>query len=168
MRLSIFNVKKEKIVLNTNVLLIKPFNDLYNVRNGEKLLAYCFYMTNPYPDENPFIYIDDKIKSSKILQYIGISSLPEEHKPLINECIRIMNEMYETPLVRLNKAIKMKIDDISSLLSKIDVTEKNLKMILEIIKGYKDVSEPYKMSVKNIMEEREMNVVGKNMVAYDQ
>lgn len=168
MRVSIFDVKKEKVVLNTNILLIEPFKNLYEKKNGEKYLAYCFYMTNPYPDENPFAYINERLRKERILDYIGLKKIDHEYEPLVNEVVNILNEMYETPLVRLNKSIKAKIDDIADYLNNTKINDKNMKIILDTIKGYKDISEPYKTSVKNIMEERETKIRGNNMIAYDQ
>jgi len=167
--MKIFDVKNNTVILNEHILLIEPFKKLYEKKNGLKYIAYCYYMTCPYEDDNPFVNIIESEKKNKILKYIGLKDIPEEYINDVNTIISLLNEMYETPIVRLYNSVKNKINDISEYLNNTKITDKNIRDIKDTIKSYKDIIEPYKSALNEVISERQSSKArGNQNVAYDQ
>lgn len=162
-------LKNKNVILNEHVLLLEPFKRLYNRPQGLKYIAYCFYMTCPYEDENPFANVLEEIKSERILKYLGIRKIPEDYNEDIKAVLSLFKEIYETPIVRLYNSIKNKVDDIAKYLENTKVTDKNIRDIRDTIKSYKDIVEPYKSALKEMLNERALTKTrGNQNVAYDQ
>ena len=163
----IFDIEKNKIVLNHHVMAIEPLYNLYQKNNGVKYLLYCYYLTNPYPDENPFALIPHHEKETKIKRYLNIQ-IKDDVLPLVKEAINFFNSIYETPIIRFHTSIKNKIDDISQYLQNTKVNDKNIRDILNTIKAYRDIIDPYKLTLKEVMEERDAKIKANINRPYDQ
>lgn len=166
--IKIFDIKNNKVIINEHILLLSPLSELYHLPNGIKYISLCYYLTNPYEDENPFIYFNDKIKETKIREYLGIKSIPNDVKPKIDRCITFLNEIYITPTVRLFNALKKKIDDIAEYLDNTIITDKNIKDVRDTIKAYNDIIQPYKTALQDIINERKNIDKEQINIAYDQ
>lgn len=164
----IFDIVNNRVVLNEHVAQIKEFRDVYHMDNGDRILAYCFYLTCPYPDINPFFYIEELNKKSTILRSLEISEdMVEDDR--VKRCLSLMEEMFLTPLIRINVVFKKKIEELARALNSMSMSKvENMEVFIRTMKEYKTISAMYKQSIEDIIAERELKVKGNILEPYDQ
>lgn len=136
--------------------------------NYLKIYAYIFYMACP-SQENPYYNVKLDIREDVIKNDIQMDFNTEDD--LILEAVQKATQLYETPTVRMHKAIITMLDNITDYMSTAAVTsgrDGNLQALTKLAKEFDEIRQSYKGIVKDLEDEQQTMVRGKQDLAYDQ
>lgn len=116
-----FTIVKGKLALDPNIALFKELKDVYDLKNGEKLLQLVYFRHSTDAD-NPFKDLDIRVMDENILQVVFNKSTWKELKLSEND-ITLFKKAEElflfynaTPEARLLKSMNRKMDQIAVML----------------------------------------------------
>lgn len=116
-----FTIVKGNLVLDPNIVLIRELNDLYKVKDGDKLLQLIYYRHSTDVD-NPFRDLDARVLEENILRLVFNKSSWDDIK-LASDIRKKFEKAEETflffnstPESRLLRSVNAKMDQIAKML----------------------------------------------------
>lgn len=117
--MTILTVKNGKVVINVNVLVIPSLakcKEYYEKKGGEELVLKVFeYLYCMYDPESPYQLLVEEARETKIKVDKRGDYNPDLDEPLI-KAAETLKELYETPIARLFRAVKVSLDKVSVFL----------------------------------------------------
>lgn len=117
-----FIIAKGKLVLDPSIILLKDLNDLYNCKQGDKLLQVIYY-THAKDVENPFKDLDRRVISTNVLQAVfgkaewkDLKTTKETDK-IFDKAEKCFLYHCSTPETRLKESLEVKMDEITTMLN---------------------------------------------------
>lgn len=161
------NSSGKNISIRKELLSLETFSKYYEKDKDKfvKWVAYIHYLLYPVPDQNPFYYMNDLEKETIIAQELGITGWKKP--PYYDEIYKLIESVYETPLMRLLKSYKTTIDKISNYLTTTNIDDKNFRNISSFLKEYDIIREGYKKVLKDVEDEIQSMTKGKVKIGYD-
>lgn len=151
--MKLFQIIDNKAVIDSEILLVKEFNDLWeadkdkkkiNAHNDFKYVYLTADTNSPY-----YNFPDDKRKSFVSLECYNKDNI-KESEPL-KAAISKYKELTETSLQRLLKAVQNKIDDAADFLNRTKYSETTQRSINDTVKNiasYVDQEEKIKNAIE--------------------
>lgn len=134
--MKIFNLANNKIVFETELLLVPEFKALWEADKSKtkdlvfKQFAYIYFMID---SGSPY----SNFPEYKRKEFIGKDIFKGEIKetPLLKDAMGKYIELSESPTQRLLTSVKGKIDDVANFLKNTDITEDSLAPVLKAIES---------------------------------
>lgn len=133
--MKLFNIRDLNITIDPAILSVTEFKEVWDAdKSKNKAEAYntfrwIYYMCDA---SSPYANFPENTK----LEYINQDCFKtKKYNPdkIVESAMLKYRELSETPIQRLFKSVKGKIDDISLFLTETEVDEKTLKSILDVI-----------------------------------
>ena len=134
-----------------------------------KVYQYLFYMRYPSPDDNPYFHFKASEKEEQILSDIG-ANFSTEDEP-IQDALRALKKMYETPTSRAYEGISGMMDKLATFMKTENITtgrDGNMSAIISAAKSYDQIRQSFKGAFKDLQEETQSRVRGDKGLGYDQ
>ncbi len=173
----IIEVSGSRVSVNPLVQNIHPFSSFIKEYGKDRQyvlswFSYLHYRYYPSPDFNPFFYMEEHEKESRILKSLFGSDGVPEPALYFRECEMFVKDMYLLPSVKMYNSLRSAINKVSEYMNSISrVDERNFKQIISILKEYDNINEIYSKTFATMMKEIEQEdnkTRGNLKVAYDQ
>ena len=138
------------------------------------IYAYCFYMTCPDPDMNPFFNVPESEKEELILRELRVAKDFPEFDPedkLIKEALELCRKLYETPTYRAYKGIASMLDRLAAYMEKTPIEhgrDGNINSIVNAAAKFEQIRSSFKGAYSDLIDEQKSSVRGGQGLAYDQ
>lgn len=138
------------------------------------IYAYCFYMTCPDPDMNPFFNIPESEKEELILRELRVTKEFPEFDPedkLIKEAVSLCRKLYETPTYRAYKGIASMLDRLALYMEKTPIEhgrDGNINSLVNAAAKFEQIRSSFKGAYSDLVDEQKSSVRGGQGLAYDQ
>lgn len=167
--IKLFDIRLGKPVLNPEYNSSKTFVAIEESLGGI-WLQYIYYLTSYDADSNPYINVEETLKSDVITEQLGLTlaDLTFDQQSLLNEGISLATKIYVTPMVRLYKDMVLALDKVADYFNNLKVNDKNYKDFVKTLKDYKTITETYKVARKDMKEEiKNSKLRGNKKTGYD-
>lgn len=138
------------------------------------IFAYCFYMTCPNPDMNPFFNIPETEKEELVLRELRVSDAYPEFDAddrRIKDAVIMCEKLYETPTYRAYKGIKSMLDRLASYMERTPIEhgrDGNINSLVNAAAKYEQIRSSFKGAYNDLVDEQKSSVRGGQGLAYDQ
>ena len=127
--------------------------------NYMPIIKYCYYMTVP---DSPFANLEEDEKKQTILESLDANfSLDDEN---IEKLIERLEKLYETPTMRLYKALRISMDAVANYLSEAQIDgakDGNLESVRQYQQNIGKIHESFKKLEKAAEDEFKVALRGK-------
>jgi len=166
----IIDIKGNNYIVNKEVAMLEPIATFLSKNKSNKdvfkWIALAHYLYYPKSDENPFWNIREHIKETYIKEKLGIKSSKEPTG--FSDVKKFVEEIYETPTIRVFKSHKILIDKMADYINSIKLDDKTFKNSITYLKEFETIRDSYKKILKDVEEEMNVKVRGNIKTAYDQ
>jgi len=170
--IKLFDIENEKVVLTEHCYTIDTLKVIIDEYPEDhlKIFLFCFYMSCPDRDENPFFNIDELDKEEFIYKHIDAEfSLEDEN---VMKALEFCKEMYTTVTVRSYIGFKTMLDRLSEYMRTTAIShgrDGNINSIVSAGKNYAGLKESFKAIEKDLEEENKNTIArGGTELGYDQ
>lgn len=139
-----FDIKGDKISLNTEDLAIPPFKDYYNsAKNKTKALKEIEYVIWRYKWNTPYLAYPENERSQRVAKDVFKEEnfIPSDS---LNELIVRFNEFQRTPATRLLEASQKAAEGIIKTLMEYSKIDMDIDIAIKVNKVLKDVGSTVK------------------------
>jgi hypothetical protein len=150
--------------------IIKWLNIIQDVYpdNYLDIYAYLFYMSCR-SQENPYFNVAEDLREETVLNDLN-STIPTEDGIII-DALEKTKRLYETPTVRVYKAMSTMLDNLAQYMETTKITagrDGNINSLLRAAKELDTIRQSYKGIAKDLEAEQQTLVRGGQNLAYDQ
>lgn len=172
----LFDVHNGKVVPSEHVHTLHALKAVMEEYPDEHIaiFAYCFYMTCPNPDMNPFFNVPESEKEELILRELRTGeSFPEfdTDDKLIKEALDLCRKLYETPTYRAYKGIASMLDRLAAYMEKTPIEhgrDGNINSLVNAAAKFEQIRASFKGAYSDLADEQTSSVRGGQGLAYDQ
>jgi hypothetical protein len=132
------------------------------------IYAYLFYMSCR-SQENPYFNVAEDLREETVLNDLN-STIPTEDGIII-DALEKTKRLYETPTVRVYKAMSTMLDNLAQYMETTKITagrDGNINSLLRAAKELDTIRQSYKGIAKDLEAEQQTLVRGGQNLAYDQ
>ena len=167
----LFDVSNGKVIPSEHCYTLKFLKDIMDEYPDDhlKIYSYLFYMTCPNPDMNPFFDIPETDKEEIILKEIDAEFSVEDD--LVIAGLKMCERLYQTPTYRAYLGIKIFLDNMAKSMATEQLTfgrDGSSPALLRMAEKYDGVRQSFKGVYRDLMEEQQSSVRGRQNLAYDQ
>lgn len=173
MAVRLFDISNGEVIPSEHCYALKSLKDVMDYYKKDKqylkVFKYLFYTHCPDGEANPCFHLHVDEKENFISREVSVDfSFDDEVFLLANEAVK---KIYETELSRAYYGIKTAVDNMATVMMNEKPTfgrDGSASALLQIAKNFDDVRQSYKGVYKDLMEEQQTTVRGKQNLAYDQ
>lgn len=155
--------EQKNIIITEHALDIPEIKFIVdNYENYITVIKYCYYMTVP---DSPFNNMEEEEKKEAILESLGVEfSLDDVN---IQNCINRLEKLYETPTMRLYKALRKSMDAVATYLQEAVIDgakDGNLDNVRQYQQNIGKIHESFKKLEKAAEDEFKIALRGKQKI----
>jgi len=172
----LFDVQNGKVIPTEHAYTLNFLKDIMETYPEEytAIFAYCFYMTCPSPDMNPFFNIQESEKEELILRELRLDDTYPDFEVddrKIKDALLMCEKLYETPTYRAYKGIKSMLDRLASYMEKTPIEhgrDGNINSLVNAAAKFEQIRSSFKGAYNDLADEQKSSVRGGQGLAYDQ
>jgi hypothetical protein len=172
----LFDIYNGKVVPSEHVYTLNGLKTIVETYEEEAnaIFAYCFYMTCPSPDLNPFFNVPESEKEELILRELrtgeDFPDFDTDDAP-IKEALALCKKLYETPTYRAYKGIASMLDRLALYMEKTPIEhgrDGNINSLVNAAAKFEQIRVSFKGAYNDLADEQTSSVRGGQGLAYDQ
>lgn len=177
MIVKLFDIHNGKVIPSEHAYtlnFLKSVRENFSEDEQTAIFAYCFYMSCPNPDLNPFFNVPENDKEDLIRRELRTGEeFPEfdPDDPIIKEALEMSKKLYETPTYRAYKGISSMLDRLASYMEKTPIEhgrDGNITAIVNAAAKFEQIRNSFKGAYTDLIDEQKSSVRGGQGLSYDQ
>jgi hypothetical protein len=173
----LFDIQNGKVIPSEHsytLNFLRAIRENYDEELVSAIFAYCFYMTCPNPDLNPFFNVPETDKEDLIRRELRTSEDFPDFDPddmIIKEALEMCRKLYETPTSRAYRGISSMLDRLALYMEKTPIEhgrDGNITAIVNAAAKFEQIRSSFRGAYNDLIDEQKSSVRGGQGLSYDQ